>query len=58
MDPSLQKFALLCFSSLVAIINPLSAAPVFLTLTEGQTTGQRKRTPVSYTHSPSPRDTR
>ena len=44
MDPSLQKFALLCFSSLVAIINPLSAAPVFLTLTEGQTTGQRKRT--------------
>lgn len=44
MDPGLQKFALLCLSSLLAIINPLSAAPVYLALTEGYTEAHRRRT--------------
>jgi multiple antibiotic resistance protein len=44
MEPSLQKFALLCFSSLLAIINPLSAAPMYLALTEGYTPTHRART--------------
>jgi multiple antibiotic resistance protein len=44
MEPSLQKFALLCFSSLLAIINPLSAAPMYLALTEGYTPPHRART--------------
>ena len=32
MEPSLTKFALLCFTSLLSIINPLSAAPMYLGL--------------------------
>jgi multiple antibiotic resistance protein len=41
-DPA--AFALLCFTSLLAIINPLSAAPMFLALTAGYSRGQRRRT--------------
>jgi multiple antibiotic resistance protein len=44
MDPGTQKFALLCLSSLIAIINPLSAAPVYLALTEGYEEAHRQRT--------------
>jgi multiple antibiotic resistance protein len=44
MDDQLARFALLCFSSLLAIINPLSAAPMYLALTEGYTREQRSRT--------------
>ena len=44
MDDQLAGFALLCFSSLLAIINPLSAAPMYLALTEGYTREQRART--------------
>ena len=44
MDPALQKFTLLCFSSLLAIINPLSAAPMYLALTEGYAPRHRART--------------
>jgi multiple antibiotic resistance protein len=40
----LAKFALLCFTSLLAIINPLSAAPMYLALTEGYTREHRGRT--------------
>lgn len=42
MDPTVPAFALLCFSSLLAMINPLSAAPMFLALTDGYT-GDRRR---------------
>ena len=44
MEPDIQKFALLCFSSLLAIINPLSAAPMYLALTEGYEARHRART--------------
>ncbi|MBV9108996.1 MAG: MarC family protein [Gemmatimonadetes bacterium] len=44
MEPSLAKFALLCFTSLLSIINPLSAAPMYLAITDGYTLGQRRRT--------------
>lgn len=44
MEPSLAKFALLCFTSLLSIINPLSAAPMYLALTGGYTPGQRRKT--------------
>jgi multiple antibiotic resistance protein len=37
-------FALLCFSSLLAIINPLSAAPMYLALTDGYPPEHRRRT--------------
>lgn len=40
----LGAFALLCFTSLLAIINPLSAAPMYLALTEGYTPEHRART--------------
>lgn len=40
----LGAFALLCFSSLLAIINPLMAAPVFLALTDGYTAEHREQT--------------
>jgi multiple antibiotic resistance protein len=40
----LLAFALLCFSSLLAIINPLSAAPMYLALTDGYTAEHRRRT--------------
>lgn len=41
-DPG--AFALLCLSSLLAIINPLSAAPMYLALTEGYEPDHRRRT--------------
>lgn len=44
MTDPLAAFALLCFTSLLAIINPLSAAPMYLALTEGYTPAHRKRT--------------
>lgn len=44
MTNDLAAFALLCFSSLLAIINPLSAAPMYLALTEGYAPAQRRRT--------------
>jgi multiple antibiotic resistance protein len=39
----LGAFALLCFTSLLAIINPLMAAPVFLSLTDGYTPAHRQQ---------------
>jgi len=44
MESTLAKFALLCFTSLLSIINPLSAAPMYLALTDGYTPGQRRKT--------------
>ncbi len=44
MDDDLTKFALLCFTSLLAIINPLSTAPMYLALTDGYTGEHRRRT--------------
>jgi multiple antibiotic resistance protein len=44
MEPSLTKFALLCFTSLLSIINPLSAAPMYLALTDGYSREQRAKT--------------
>jgi multiple antibiotic resistance protein len=40
----LTAFALLSFTSLLAIINPLSAAPMYLALTDGYTAEHRRRT--------------
>jgi multiple antibiotic resistance protein len=44
MTDPIGAFALLCFTSLLAIINPLSAAPMFLALTEGYSPEHRRRT--------------
>ncbi len=44
MSPDLGAFALLCITSLLAIINPLSAAPMYLALTDGYTSEHRKQT--------------
>jgi multiple antibiotic resistance protein len=44
MEHSLTKFALLCFTSLLSIINPLSAAPMYLAITDGYSREQRRRT--------------
>lgn len=44
MTEDLSAFALLCFTSLLAIINPLSAAPMYLALTAGYTAANRRRT--------------
>jgi multiple antibiotic resistance protein len=44
MSDPVGSFALLCFSSLLAIINPLSAAPMYLALTNGYTSEHRART--------------
>ncbi|HEY0971051.1 MAG TPA: NAAT family transporter [Gemmatimonadales bacterium] len=41
---SLGTFALLCLTSLLAIINPLTTTPLFLSLTEGYTAEHRQRT--------------
>lgn len=41
---ALGAFALLCFSSLLALLNPLSVAPVFLSLTAGYTREHQIRT--------------
>ncbi len=43
MEP-LGTFALLCFTSLLAILNPLSAVPLYLALTEGHTPAARRHT--------------
>ncbi len=40
----LAAFALLCVTSLFAITNPLSAAPIYLALTDGYTSERRERT--------------
>lgn len=40
----LSAFALLCVTSLFAITNPLSAAPIYLALTPGYTPERRQRT--------------
>jgi multiple antibiotic resistance protein len=44
MTDPIGAFALLCFTSLLAIINPLSAAPMFLALTDGYQPDHRRRT--------------
>jgi multiple antibiotic resistance protein len=44
MTEDLSAFALLCFTSLIAIINPLSATPMYLALTAGYTAEHRRRT--------------
>lgn len=44
MSNELTAFALLCFTSLLAIINPLSATPMYLALTAGYTPEHRRRT--------------
>lgn len=44
LTDDLIAFALLCFTSLLAIINPLSAAPMYLALTDGYTPEHRQRT--------------
>jgi len=36
------QFALLAFSSLFSVINPISAAPIFVALTVGETPGSRR----------------
>ncbi|HEX5580197.1 MAG TPA: MarC family protein [Gemmatimonadaceae bacterium] len=41
---SLGTFTLLCLTSLLAIINPLTTTPLFLSLTEGYTAEHRQRT--------------
>jgi multiple antibiotic resistance protein len=44
MTPEYGAFALLCLTSLLAIINPLSATPMYLALTDGYTAEHRQRT--------------
>jgi multiple antibiotic resistance protein len=44
MIPDYGAFALLCLTSLLAIINPLSATPMYLALTDGYTAEHRRRT--------------
>ena len=44
MTGDLGTFAPLCFSSLLASINPLSANPMYLALTEGYPEESRRRT--------------
>jgi multiple antibiotic resistance protein len=44
MTDALLAFALLCFSSLLAIINPLSVTPMYLALTDGYDPAHRRRT--------------
>lgn len=41
---TLGAFALLCFSSLLALLNPLSVAPIYLSLTVGYTRQHQLRT--------------
>jgi multiple antibiotic resistance protein len=41
---ALGAFALLCFSSLLALLNPLSVAPLYLALTAGYTRAHQLRT--------------
>ncbi len=42
-DPQVTAFALLAFSSLFSVINPISAAPIFVMLTEGRDKPARRR---------------
>lgn len=44
MQTDLAAFALLCLTSLLAIVNPLSATPMYLALTDGYTDEHRRRT--------------
>ena len=44
MSADLGSFALFCFTSLLAIINPLSATPMYLALTQGYTEERQRRT--------------
>lgn len=44
MPDALIAFALICFSSLLALLNPLSVAPVFLSLTAGYARERQQRT--------------
>ena len=43
---SALSFSALCFSSLFTIINPLSVAPVFVTMTEGVPAAERRRAAI------------
>jgi multiple antibiotic resistance protein len=43
LTPATAKFALLAFSSLFSVINPISAAPIFVVLTEGCGAKERRR---------------
>ena len=43
MSPVDSTFAVLAFSSLLAVVNPLSAAPIFLALTSDHTAERRRR---------------
>jgi multiple antibiotic resistance protein len=44
MTDALAAFALLCFSSLFAIVNPVSVTPMYLALTAGYDPAHRRRT--------------
>jgi multiple antibiotic resistance protein len=43
MPDALVAFALLCFTSLLAIINPLSVVPMYMGVTEGYAPAQQRR---------------
>ena len=43
MAPSMAEFGVLCLTSLFTMINPLSIAPVFLSLTNGLDSGRRRQ---------------
>lgn len=42
LTPAEKQFALLAFSSLFSVINPISAAPIFVTMTAGFPGGRRR----------------
>lgn len=44
ISDTLGAFALLCFSSLLALLNPLSVASSYLSLTAGYTLEHQRRT--------------
>lgn len=44
MSADLGSFALFCFTSLLAIINPVSATPMYLALTQGYSAERQRRT--------------
>ena len=41
--PEAITFGLVCFSSLLVIMDPLTAAPIFVGLTEGMSADERRR---------------
>ncbi|CAM3743609.1 MarC family protein [Parendozoicomonas haliclonae] len=43
MSPSLMEFGVLCLTSLFTMINPISIAPVFLSLTNGLKSDRRRQ---------------